>query len=214
MARPGAQPSTHGQHGQPDGRPVGGAQQRDQGVAPEESPRERARSYLEEERRGRPGEGAGRKKAATSEEKWRGRWPAARAHCCDRAWQGSGHVGARGRAGRMDAGVGEEDEDTAGPPERWGSSAGAARAEVERAQCRNRRWVRAALGEEEAEGARCGSMGIEMEELQELKQIVDSVVADLWKLKVQPAEPKPELDTKKCHIVLDCSVVSLIFLAL
>ena len=33
-------------------------------------------------------------------------------------------------------------------------------------------------------------------------------VADLWKLKVQPAEPKPELDTKKCHIVLDCSVVS------
>ena len=52
------------------------------------------------------------------------------------------------------------------------------------------------------------------EELQELKQTVDSVVADLWKLKVQPAEPKPELDTKKCHIVLDCSVVSLIFLAL
>ncbi|XP_066395664.1 uncharacterized protein [Miscanthus floridulus] len=49
------------------------------------------------------------------------------------------------------------------------------------------------------------------EELQELKQTMDSVVADLWKLKVQPAEPKPELDTKKCHIVLDCSVVSLIF---
>ena len=52
------------------------------------------------------------------------------------------------------------------------------------------------------------------EELQELKQTVDSVVADLWKLKVQPAEAKPELDTKKCHIVLDCSVVSLVFLAL
>jgi len=52
------------------------------------------------------------------------------------------------------------------------------------------------------------------EELQELKQTMDSVVADLWKLKVQPAEPKPELDTKKCHIVLDCSVVSPVFLAL
>ena len=52
------------------------------------------------------------------------------------------------------------------------------------------------------------------EELQELKQTVDSVVADLWKLKVQPAESKPELDTKKCHIVLDCSVVSPVFLAL
>ena len=50
------------------------------------------------------------------------------------------------------------------------------------------------------------------EELQELKQTVDSVVVDLWKLKVQPT--KPELDTKKCHIVLDCSVVSLVFLAL
>ena len=49
------------------------------------------------------------------------------------------------------------------------------------------------------------------EELQELKQTMDSVVADLWKLKVQPAEPKPELDTKKCHIVLDCLVVSLVF---
>ena len=49
------------------------------------------------------------------------------------------------------------------------------------------------------------------EELQELKQTVDSVVADLWKLKVQPAEPKPEMDTKKCHIVLDCSVVSPVF---
>ena len=49
------------------------------------------------------------------------------------------------------------------------------------------------------------------EELQELKQTMDSVVADLWKLKVQPAEPKPELDTKKCHIVLDCSVVSPVF---
>ena len=52
------------------------------------------------------------------------------------------------------------------------------------------------------------------EELQELKQTMDSVVADLWKLKVQPVEPMPELDMKKCHIVLDCSVVSLIFLAL
>ena len=52
------------------------------------------------------------------------------------------------------------------------------------------------------------------EELQELKQTVDSVVADLWKLKVQPAEPKHELDMKKCHIVLDCSVVSPVFLAL
>ena len=52
------------------------------------------------------------------------------------------------------------------------------------------------------------------EELQELKQTVDSVVADLWKLKVQLAVPKPELDTKKCHIVLDCSVVSPVFLAL
>ena len=49
------------------------------------------------------------------------------------------------------------------------------------------------------------------EELQELKQTMDSVVADLWKLKVQPVEPKPELDTKKCHIVLDCSVVSRVF---
>ena len=49
------------------------------------------------------------------------------------------------------------------------------------------------------------------EELQELKQTVDSVVADLWKLKVQPAKPKPELDMKKCHIVLDCSVVWPVF---
>ena len=52
------------------------------------------------------------------------------------------------------------------------------------------------------------------EELQELKQTVYSVVADLWKLKVQPAEQKPKLGTKKYHIVLDCSVVSPVFLAL
>jgi len=44
------------------------------------------------------------------------------------------------------------------------------------------------------------------QELEELKQIVNSVVADLWKLKVQlqPVESKAVVDTRKCHVVLDC----------
>jgi hypothetical protein len=43
-----------------------------------------------------------------------------------------------------------------------------------------------------------------------LKQIVDSVVAEVWKLKVQVqlVESKAEVDTRKYHVVLDCSVVS------
>lgn len=45
-------------------------------------------------------------------------------------------------------------------------------------------------------------------ELQELKQIVDSIVVDLWKLNVQPAKPKPKVDTRKCQVVLDCSTLS------
>lgn len=44
------------------------------------------------------------------------------------------------------------------------------------------------------------------EELQELKQIVDIVVVDLWKLKkVKTGEVKPEGETKNWQIVLDCS---------
>jgi len=31
-------------------------------------------------------------------------------------------------------------------------------------------------------------------ELQEVKQTLDTVVAELWKLKAQPAEPKPGLN--------------------
>ena len=50
------------------------------------------------------------------------------------------------------------------------------------------------------------------EELQELKQTVDSIVGEPWKIKVQPAVPKPELETRKCHIVLDCSFVVPVFL--
>jgi len=57
------------------------------------------------------------------------------------------------------------------------------------------------------------------EELQEVKQTLDTVVAELWKLKVQPAELKPglnpelkpELDTRKLQIVLDSSVVAPVF---
>jgi len=56
-------------------------------------------------------------------------------------------------------------------------------------------------------------------ELQEVKQTLDTVVAELWKLKAQPAEPKPglnhklkpELDTRKLQIVLDSSVVAHVF---
>lgn len=46
------------------------------------------------------------------------------------------------------------------------------------------------------------------EELQELKKIVDNIIVYLWKLKVQPAEPKPKVDTRKCQVVLDCSTLS------
>ncbi|CAN6275125.1 unnamed protein product [Urochloa humidicola] len=45
------------------------------------------------------------------------------------------------------------------------------------------------------------------EELQELKQTVNSVVDDLWKLKQQPPEAKGVVDTRKCHVVLDGSVL-------
>ena len=58
-------------------------------------------------------------------------------------------AGAPGRAGRMDAGVGEEDEDKAGPPERGGSSAGAARAE-------QWSWSGRSAGTGDGEGRRCG----------------------------------------------------------
>jgi hypothetical protein len=46
------------------------------------------------------------------------------------------------------------------------------------------------------------------ESLEELKQKVDSVVDDLWKMKQQSAEAKGVVDTRKCHVVFDCSVLS------
>jgi len=49
----------------------------------------------------------------------------------------------------MDAGVGEEDEDTAGPPERGGSSAGASRAE-------HRSWSGHSAGTGDGEGGLYG----------------------------------------------------------
>jgi hypothetical protein len=57
------------------------------------------------------------------------------------------------------------------------------------------------------------------EELQKVKQTLETVVAELWKLKVQPAEPKPglnpelkpELDTRKLQLVLGSSVVVPVF---
>jgi len=82
------------------------------------------------------------------------------AHRRDRASWGSGHAGAPGRADRMDAGVGEEDEDTAGPPERGGSFVGAARAELEPTQRGHRRWGRAALWEEEERLSSCAAEGV------------------------------------------------------
>lgn len=58
--------------------------------------------------------------------------------------------------------------------------------------------------------ASVGSYAELKEELEEVKQTVDSVVVELWKLKVKPAEPKPEVDTRKCQVVLDCSALSTI----
>jgi hypothetical protein len=50
------------------------------------------------------------------------------------------------------------------------------------------------------------------EELQMLKQTLDSVVAELWKMKMQPVEPMPavksEVDKKNMQIVLDSSFLA------
>lgn len=55
----------------------------------------------------------------------------------------------------------------------------------------------------EASGDCCAQL---KEEPEELKQKVNNVVGELWKLKVQPAEPKAIVDTRKCQVVLDFSV--------
>lgn len=49
------------------------------------------------------------------------------------------------------------------------------------------------------------------EELNEVKQVMDCIVAEVWKLKVQHVEPKPELDTRKLHVMLDSSVLAHVF---
>jgi len=59
-----------------------------------------------------------------------------------------GHARAPGRAGRMDVGVGEEDEDTARSPKHGGSSAGAARAEQQS-------WSGRSAGIGDGEGRHC-----------------------------------------------------------
>ena len=62
------------------------------------------------------------------------------------------------------------------------------------------------LKAKEASGDCCSELKTE---LQELKQTLDSVVAELWKLKVKPAEPIPkqihEPKPKLKQIVIDYS---------
>ena len=55
----------------------------------------------------------------------------------------------------------------------------------------------------EASGDCCSELKAE---LQELKQTLDSVVAELWKLKVKPAEPIHEPKPEPKQIVIDYSV--------
>jgi len=59
----------------------------------------------------------------------------------------------------------------------------------------------------EASGDCCSEL---KEELQELKRTLDNVVAELWKLKVKPAEPIPkpihEPKPKPKQIVIDYSI--------
>ena len=52
----------------------------------------------------------------------------------------------------------------------------------------------------EASGDCCSELKTE---LQELKQTLDSVVAELWKLKVKPAEPIHEPKPEPKQIVID-----------
>ena len=55
----------------------------------------------------------------------------------------------------------------------------------------------------EASGDCCSEL---KEELQELKQTLDNVVAELWKVKVKPAEPIHEPKPEPKQIVIDYSV--------
>ena len=55
----------------------------------------------------------------------------------------------------------------------------------------------------EASGDCCSELKAE---LQELKQTLDSVVAELWKLKVKPAEPIHEPKPEPKQIMIDYSI--------
>ena len=55
----------------------------------------------------------------------------------------------------------------------------------------------------EASGDCCSELKTE---LQELKQTLDSVVAELWKLKVKPAEPIHEPKPEPKQIMIDYSI--------